>query len=191
MYFFYSVHESLLPPHFSFRFPSLSSSLPSFASTLSFFSPWSVLWSAAVWGAECRWWEEVLRSPCQCPRMCHSRRLQRVEVWAGDWEKDERDTHTCEFHSSPQLLADGWRSCCPNSSRTLRERKRESDGESKGTGERALIWKTGSTNAALSICPTRKRGEEKEVEGEIFNITWAEKAGVISPSVEKWRPSPH
>lgn len=38
-----TLSQSLLPPHFFLRVSSLSSSLPSFASTLSFFSPWFVL----------------------------------------------------------------------------------------------------------------------------------------------------
>ncbi len=77
------------------------------------------------------------------------------------WEKDERDTHTCEFHSSPQLLADGWRSCCPNSSRTLREREWESNGESKGTGESADM-KYREYKCCPLYMPYKKEGEREK-----------------------------
>ncbi len=121
-----------------------------------------MLWSAAVWGAECRWWEEVLRSPCQCPRMYHSRRLQRVEAWAGDYERKMRETHT--HVSSTALLSCSLTADVAAAQTLLAHSGKESERamERVREPERALIWNTGSTNAALSTCPTRKRGEREK-----------------------------
>lgn len=135
-----TLSQSLLPPHFFLRFSSLSSSLPSFASTLFSLCCGLLLFEEQSADGERRCFVRRVSAP-GCATAVDSRESRGMS-WRL-WEKDERETHTlththtCEFHSSPQLLADGWRSCCLNSSRTLRERERESDGERKGTGERA------------------------------------------------------